>query len=455
MSAPTIRLPPTPGPRNGTPVECKPALPGGPSQLTPPPTLPRKDTKNLPEEAREPQARMDGESPALFLHPLPSRQGPSDFRSYAHDQHHDRAPSLPFQQSPLIPGVNALQLNVPDDTEARESSVPMINYDDQVATDALVQLARDRVNLSMASNLDPDLDTDRFDASGEHMQDRMGESFIRHHQRLLEDSEYLGDDSNEIKKTKAPHHRAMWDNNSQSTLVSPHSHPEHPTLPRYPQHHQPLAHQYHPLERLTLNQAITTSNPSMFPQDQHDPPHLQSQQDAVMQQLQLEYLHGMLGGPSSRPNFPMSPAECYGAQRPVAARAQTFNGAPPLRAPGYPYPPNAKMPFDPRLSTLRVANHTNSQASGLSRSGPPSAQCPSSTLQWVQQQQQRPSNKRSAEAEVAKECAWTVKECGEKIVGEYALLKQYQVGLRTLMRQSSEMFYNVRMSSANHRDTRF
>lgn len=38
-------------------------------------------------------------------------------------------------------------------------------------------------------------------------------------------------------------------------------------------------------------------------------------------------------------------------------------------------------------------------------------------------------------------CAW--KACSESILREYALLKKYQLGLRALMRQSSEVFYNV------------
>lgn len=49
----------------------------------------------------------------------------------------------------------------------------------------------------------------------------------------------------------------------------------------------------------------------------------------------------------------------------------------------------------------------------------------------------------SEERSIAKLCGAAWKECGGGIVKEYALLKHYQLGLRDLMRQSSEVFYEV------------
>jgi hypothetical protein len=52
-------------------------------------------------------------------------------------------------------------------------------------------------------------------------------------------------------------------------------------------------------------------------------------------------------------------------------------------------------------------------------------------------------NAASSEEKFARLCGSTWKECGGGIVKEYALLKHYQLGLRDLMRQSSEVFYEV------------
>lgn len=108
------------------------------------------------------------------------------------------------------------------------------------------------------------------------------------------------------------------------------------------------------------------------------------------------------------------------------------------------------------LQRMPTPTYEQMDPSGYGLGGPRTADS-SQTVEFVSsrsapQSREDKENVASASSEgnlnLARLCGSAWKECGGGIVKEYALLKHYQLGLRDLMRQSSEVFYEVGIGCA-------
>lgn len=105
-------------------------------------------------------------------------------------------------------------------------------------------------------------------------------------------------------------------------------------------------------------------------------------------------------------------------------------------------PSETQRPAHPPIQPLRgmpTVTHQTTMPGGCPAEEPRTADS-SRTERSEAYQTEEPA---MSEGNIAKLCGSAWKECGGDIVKEYALLKHYQLGLRDLMRQSSEVFYEV------------